>query len=119
MESLDGYPDDQVGAAARDVQRDLAQAVARIFAPEPLLADAEGARVEVPRDSDPARYRLTVDLAAAPPTAAVQLTSPGEIRLAVKEMGFAVEEDRLRLTVSLGVASYQSDACGDPGPCVD
>ena len=32
-----------------------------------------------------------------------------EIRLAIKEMGFGVEGDQLRLTVSLGVATYDGN----------
>ena len=67
MEPLDDYPDDQVGAAARDVQRDCAAVVERIFAPQPLLADAEGSRVKVPAGFDPARYRLTGNVAGEPP----------------------------------------------------
>jgi len=37
-----------------------------------------------------------------------------EIRLAVKEMVFGVEEDPLRLTVSLGVAAYDPASCTEP-----
>ncbi len=67
MEPLDDYPDDQVGAAARDVQRDCAAVVERIFAPQPLLADAEGSRVRVAAGFDPACYRLTGNVAGEPP----------------------------------------------------
>ncbi len=67
MEPLDDYPDDQVGAAARDVQRDLAQVVQRMFAPGALLDEAEGASVRVPAGFDPGRYRLTGNVAGEPP----------------------------------------------------
>ena len=67
MEPLDGYEDAQVGAAARDVHRDLGAVVGRIFAPEPLADEAEGSRVKVPAGFDPARYRLTGDVAGEPP----------------------------------------------------
>ena len=67
MESLDGYDDAQVGAAVRDVHRDMSKVVERIFAPEPLTGDAEGSRVQVPAGFDPARYRLTGNVAGEPP----------------------------------------------------
>ena len=50
MEPLDDYGDAQVGAAARDVHRDLGTVVKR-----------------VPAGFDPARYRLTGEVAGEPP----------------------------------------------------
>ena len=67
MEPLDGYQDAQVGAAARDVHRDLGTVVKRIFAPEPLAGEEEGSRVRVPAGFDPARFRLTGEVAGEPP----------------------------------------------------
>jgi len=67
MEPLDDYGDAQVGAAARDVHRDLGTVVQRIFAPEPLTGDEEGSRVRVPAGFDPSRYRLTGNVAGEPP----------------------------------------------------
>lgn len=67
MEPLDDYGDAQVGAAARDVHRDLGVVVGRIFAPEPLAKEEEGGRVRVPAGFDPARYRLTGDVSGDPP----------------------------------------------------
>ena len=67
MEPLDGYDDAQVGAAARDVHRDLGAVVKRIFAPEPLAGEEEGSRVRVPAGFDPARYRLTGDVTGEAP----------------------------------------------------
>lgn len=67
MESLDGYEDAQVGAAARDVHRDLGTVVGRIFAPVSLASETEGSPVQVPSGFDPARYRLTGDVAGEPP----------------------------------------------------
>ncbi len=69
MESLDGYDDAQVGAAARDVHRDMSKVVRRIFAPEPLATEAEGSRLEVPAGFDPARFRLTGEVSGEPPYA--------------------------------------------------
>ena len=67
MEPLDGFDDAQVGAAARDVHRDLGVVVGRMFAPEPLASEEEGSRVQVPAGFDPARFRLTGDVAGEPP----------------------------------------------------
>lgn len=67
MEPLDDYGDAQVGAAARDVHRDLGVVVKRIFAPEPLASGEEGSRLRVPSGFDPARFRLTGDVAGEAP----------------------------------------------------
>ncbi len=66
-EPLDEYTDAQVGAAARDVHRDCRSVIRRLFAPRPLLSDAEGADIEVPRGFDPGRYRLVGQVTGEPP----------------------------------------------------
>ncbi len=66
-EPLDGYTDAQVGAAARDVHRNCRAVLQRLFAPQPLLSDAEGSEVEVPRGFDPGRYRLVGQVTGEPP----------------------------------------------------
>ena len=66
-EPLDDYTDAQVGAAARDVHRNCRAVVRRLFDPQPLLSDAEGADIEVPRGFDPGRYRLVGQVAGEPP----------------------------------------------------
>ena len=67
QESLAGYSDAQIGAAARDVHRDCAAVFDRLFALRPVLTDEEGAEVDVPAGFDPGRYRLTGNVAAEPP----------------------------------------------------
>ena len=67
MEELDAYPDDHVGAAARDVHRDCRKVVDRLFAPEPLRSDEEGSAVEVPKGYDPAETRLSGSVVGEPP----------------------------------------------------
>jgi len=67
QESLDGYSDQQIGAAARDVHRDCAKVVARMFALAPVLAEEEGASVDVPSETAPACYRLTGDVSGERP----------------------------------------------------
>lgn len=68
-ESLDAYSDEQIGAAARDVLRDSGKVIARMFALQPVVAEAEGDAVQVPQDYDAGRYRLTGNVAGNPPLA--------------------------------------------------
>jgi hypothetical protein len=67
QESLDSYSDAQIGAAARDVQRDCGRALQRMFEIRPLLDQQEGARVGVPVGFDANRYRLTGNVTGEPP----------------------------------------------------
>ncbi len=66
-EPLDDYTDAQVGAAARDVHRNCRTVLRRLFAPQPLLSEAEGAEIDVPAGFDPARYRLVGQVTGEPP----------------------------------------------------
>lgn len=66
-ESLDGYSDAQIGAAARDVLVDCGKVVNRLFALKPVTESAEGSSVEVPADYDTGRYRLTGNVSKQPP----------------------------------------------------
>ncbi len=59
MENLEGYSDAQVGAAARDVHRDSAEVVRRLFAPEALRQEGEGQSIEIAAGFDPTALRLT------------------------------------------------------------
>ena len=67
QESLDAYSDEQVGAAARDVLRDCRSVLDRMFKLSPMLAEEEGAEVEVPAGFDTGRFRLTGNVAGQPP----------------------------------------------------
>jgi hypothetical protein len=58
-EDLTGYSDDQVGAAVREIHRDCAAAVRRIFAIQPIVQESEGKPIDVPAGFDAARFRLT------------------------------------------------------------
>lgn len=57
-ESLADYNDAQIGAAARDVHRDSAAALERLFALRPIASQMEGAAVELPAGAEAGRYRL-------------------------------------------------------------
>jgi len=67
QEALDEYSDEQVGAAARDVLRDCRNVLDRMFKLNPMLAEEEGADVEVPAGFDTGRFRLTGNVAGQPP----------------------------------------------------
>lgn len=66
QESLEGYSDEQIGAASRSVIRDAGQVLSRYFALEPV-ASGEGSELEVPTGFDPARYRLVGNVSGSPP----------------------------------------------------
>jgi hypothetical protein len=67
QEPLDSYSDAQIGAAARDVLRNCAAVVERLFSLKPALAQEEGSPVEVPSGYDPLRYRVVGNTAGNPP----------------------------------------------------
>lgn len=66
-EPIAGYADAQIGAAVRDVHKNCAAVLDRMFGIEPLAQAAEGATLEVPRGFDPAQYRLTGQIPNEPP----------------------------------------------------
>jgi len=78
QESLDEYSNEQVGAAARDVLRDSKVVLERLLGVAPLLAEEEGAAIEVPAGYDPGRFQLTGKVGGEPPHAG-QLVHPGWI----------------------------------------
>jgi hypothetical protein len=76
QEPIASYSDAQVGAAVRDVHRDCAAAVQRMFALQPVMEQAEGSAIEVTDGGDPARVRLTGNVSGQPPYRGV-LRHPG------------------------------------------
>lgn len=66
-ESIAAYDDAQIGAAVRDVHRDCASAIERIFALRPVTEQTEGSPLEVAEGFDAARYKLTGNVAGKPP----------------------------------------------------
>jgi hypothetical protein len=67
-EDIAPYADAQVGAAVRDVHRDAAAALERLFALRPVLDQAEGSDVAIPATADAARLRLVGNVGATAPT---------------------------------------------------
>ena len=76
-EPIAGYSDAQIGAAVRDIHRDAAAAVERLFGLKPLSDRPEGATIEVPAGFDAARFRLTGNV-----------TGPGPYRGALRHAGW-------------------------------
>jgi hypothetical protein len=66
-EPLDGYSDAQIGAAVRDVHRDGAAVLERVFAIRALRKEAEASDVTVPPGFDAGAVRLTGGLTGPPP----------------------------------------------------
>jgi Domain of unknown function (DUF2760) len=58
-EKLDDYSDAQIGAAVRDIHRDCASAVDRMFGIADLVDLPEGSEVSLPAEIDPGQFKLT------------------------------------------------------------
>jgi hypothetical protein len=67
QESIAGYSDEQIGAAVRDVHRDCAALLKRVFALTPIRDEPEGSLIELGGDFDAARYRLAGTVPERPP----------------------------------------------------
>ena len=67
QESLGGYSDAQVGAAARDVLKNCQSVLSRLFSIERLSTSDEGSRIEVARGYDPQRFHVVGNVAGEPP----------------------------------------------------
>jgi hypothetical protein len=67
QEEIDGYSDDQIGAAVRDIHRGCKKVLAEHAPLEPVLAGQENASVRVDPGFDPSRIRLTGNVVGEPP----------------------------------------------------
>jgi hypothetical protein len=67
QEDIAGFPDAEVGAAARVVHEGCRKVVRQYLSLEPVLRDPEGAPVVVPNGFDAQRIRLTGNVAGQPP----------------------------------------------------
>lgn len=65
MESIGEYSDAQIGAAVRDIHRDSAKVLDRLFRIRPIDAHEEGAEIDAPAEAD--RYRLIGTVRGTPP----------------------------------------------------
>ena len=66
-EDLAGYNDAQIGAAVRDIHRDSAAVIERVFALRPVVEAAEGDNVMVPTGFESAAYHLVGQVTGQPP----------------------------------------------------
>jgi len=66
-ENIAPYEDAQIGAAVRDIHRDSAAVIERIFAPAPVVEQEEGATLDVPEGYDPEEFRLSGNVTGQPP----------------------------------------------------
>jgi hypothetical protein len=67
LENIQAYPDEQIGAAVRDIHRQAQAALKEHLVLEPVLSQSEGAAVEVPAGFDPSAVRLTGNVTGQPP----------------------------------------------------
>ncbi|RME75673.1 MAG: DUF2760 domain-containing protein [Planctomycetota bacterium] len=67
QEGIDGYADEQVGAAARAVHAGCRRVLERYLVLAPVLAGAEGEPVTVEADFDPAAIELVGNVHGSPP----------------------------------------------------
>lgn len=58
MEPLNQYSDAQIGAAVRDIHRDCARVIERIFGLRPIVSEPEGTPMELSPGYDAARFRV-------------------------------------------------------------
>ena len=66
-ESIEGYGDADIGAAARDIHRGCKKVVEDHFKLEPVMPGREDDKVSVPRGFDPAEVRLIGEARGEPP----------------------------------------------------
>jgi hypothetical protein len=66
-EEITAYDDAQIGAAVRDVHRDAAVTIERLFALRPLMNEPEATEIPLTPTLDTARIRLVGNLGATPP----------------------------------------------------
>ena len=67
QESIDGFTDDQIGAAVRDIHKGCRKALHEYLTLEPVMNAAEESSVTVAPDFDPATIRLIGNVNGSPP----------------------------------------------------
>jgi len=59
QESLEGYSDEQIGAAARDVLRESSKVLDRLFAIKRLAEGSEGEQIEIPPNAPASKWKIS------------------------------------------------------------
>ncbi len=67
LEEIQSYPDNQIGAAVRDIHRQCSATLKEHLVLEPVLSQGEGDPVEVPAGFDPSAIQLTGNVTGEPP----------------------------------------------------
>lgn len=67
LENIQSYDDAQIGAAVRDIHRQCQAALKEHLVLSPVIAQQEGATVDVPVGFDPSAIRLTGNVTGQPP----------------------------------------------------
>lgn len=67
LEDIQAYPDEQIGAAVRDIHRQCRNALNEHLVLEPVMRHQEGDTVELPAGFDPSAVRLTGNVTGTPP----------------------------------------------------
>lgn len=67
MEEIEGYSDEQIGAAVRDIHRGCRKVMDEALGLEPILPGEESARVKVEPGFDPVSIQLTGNVRGDPP----------------------------------------------------
>jgi hypothetical protein len=75
-EPLDSFSDAQVGAAARDVLKNSAGVIERMFGLVPVSDQTDGSPITTPSELDPAMYRLVGSVTGNPPFSGI-VAHPG------------------------------------------
>jgi Domain of unknown function (DUF2760) len=104
LEDVDGYTDEQIGAAVRDIHRNCRKVLREHLTLEPVLPEAEGAAVTIPAGFDPSAVRVTGNVTGQPPFTGT-LRHHGwrvkELRIAAPPVGqdeFVVQPAEVELT---------------------
>lgn len=67
LEDIAAYPDDQIGAAVRNIHADCRRALRGVATLEPVMPGEEGAAVTVPKGFDPSAVRVVGNVRGEPP----------------------------------------------------
>ena len=67
LEDIQAYANEQIGAAVRDIHRNCHKAIQEHLVLEPVVAQSEGATLDVPPGFDPSAIRLTGNVTGEPP----------------------------------------------------
>ena len=95
-ESIDGYNDAQVGAAARQIHQGCKEVVERMFAPAALVDQQEGSAIDVD-DATSGRFKLTGSVSQTATGISGQLVHHGWLASKCDVPGWSGDSDALNV----------------------